>query len=150
MALTVVLGGPASGKSLFALALAASHGPRLGFIATRRPLTPEAELECVRLRAERRDAFVTWEEPLRIPELVAAHGEYLDALVIDDAGEWLANLTAAGTADCSPVLDRLFEAAARCPAQLVLVAEPGDALKGMRDRADHLFEITEGKPVRVR
>lgn len=149
MAVTVIAGGPRSGKSRFALSLAAAQGPRLGFIATRLPLTAEAEAETLRLRAERRDALITWEEPVDVADVVGEHLPLLDALVVDDASEWLSNLAAAGrgTGD----VDRLFTLAADAQAHLILVAsDTAGHAEQLTSRAEHLFQVTDGIPVRVR
>ena len=147
MPLTLVIGEGHSGKSRCALSLAAAHGPRLAFIATLLPLTDEAAAGCMRLRAERGDAFVTWEEPVRIVELLAANDEYFDAVVVDCLSGWLRNLAACGQAGLELAAERFAETAAQASAHVVVVAE--QATDALIEAAEEVFQMREGLPVRV-
>ena len=160
MALTMVVGGAKSGKSRYALALACAHGPRVGFAATLWPLSDEMAAETRRLRAERRDSFVTWEAPVDVVELIETRGPYLDALVVDSFTEWLRNLVQAGVPDLVQATDRLAAAALIAPAMIVAVAEEGDALahgervneaqERLAGHVAHLYRMVDGLPVRMK
>ena len=149
MSLTLVVGGARSGKSRFALSLAAAHGPRLGFIATLLPLTDEVASECRKLRAERQDAFVTWEEPVRVIELIAAHAEYFDSLVVDCFTGWLRNLAACNEGqDLALAAERFADIAQQAPAQIIAVSTEAPA--ALAESAAQIFQMNEGLPVRVK
>ena len=160
MALTMVTGGPHSGKSRYALALACAHGPRVGYGATLAPVNEEMAAETRRLRAERRDAFVTWETPIEIVELIETRGEYLDALVVDAITDWLGNLVLAGAVDLLEAVDRFAAAAAKSPAMIVAVVEVNsrqghgqrivEAQRRLAERAAHLYRMVDGIPERVK
>lgn len=126
MAIAVVGGGRRSGKSRYALALASSHGPRLGFIATLTPSDEESAAKVANARVERGSGFVTFEEPLDINHLIREHGSLFDAIVIDDLTVWVANLIMAGRRDVEAEAAELIQLSASCPAELILVTSDVD------------------------
>lgn len=126
MALAVVGGGRRSGKSRYALALARSHGARLGFIATLTPGDHEAREKVAAAQADRGGGFVTSEEPLNINQVVRDQGALYDAIVIDDLTVWVANLMMAGGRDPEAEAAELLELAKTCPAELVVVTSDVD------------------------
>jgi adenosylcobinamide kinase / adenosylcobinamide-phosphate guanylyltransferase len=97
--LVLIGGGARSGKSRFALRRAEALGARRLFVATAEPRTddPEMRARIARHRAERGPTFDTVEEPLALPELVAAaDGRAHDVLVVDCLTLWLSNLLCGG------------------------------------------------------
>ncbi|AUX19818.1 adenosylcobinamide kinase [Sorangium cellulosum] len=85
-------GGVRSGKSAFALSLARSLGERRAFIATAEPFDDEMRARIDAHVRERGDAFATLEEPIALPERVAALSGAVDVVVIDCLTLWLSNL----------------------------------------------------------
>ncbi|OAI41057.1 hypothetical protein AYO40_04010 [Planctomycetaceae bacterium SCGC AG-212-D15] len=113
--LILIGGGPRSGKSTFALALARRRGPRRLFIATAEARDDAMRQRISRHRAERGTDFDTIEEPLDLPGVIRAqtrrpdipvrpdqrglekHGQECpcygpDVVVIDCLTLWLTNL----------------------------------------------------------
>jgi adenosylcobinamide kinase/adenosylcobinamide-phosphate guanylyltransferase len=105
----LVGGGARSGKSRFALGRARSLGRRRIFLATAEALDDEMGDRIARHKAERavdEDAgFVTWEEPLAVPERLASLStsgrssssfESPDVVLLDCLTLWLSNLLVHG------------------------------------------------------
>ncbi|AUX39134.1 adenosylcobinamide kinase [Sorangium cellulosum] len=84
-------GGVRSGKSAFALALARSLGQRRAFIATAQPFDDEMRARIAAHIRERGDEFTTVEEPVALPERIAALSG-VDVVVVDCLTLWLSNL----------------------------------------------------------
>ena len=101
--LVLVGGGARSGKSHFALELAATFGPRRLFIATAEGLDDEMAARIAEHRRERGDAFTTIEEPVALEECLGraftpADGRVgpPDAIVVDCLTLWISNLLVRG------------------------------------------------------
>lgn len=169
MALAVVGGGRRSGKSKYAQALASSHGPRLGFIATLTPADGESAEKVAAARAGRGPEFVTFEEPLEINRIIREHGELFDAIVIDDLTVWVANVIMAGGRDVEAEAKELIHLASAGPAELIVVTSDVDfgfpvdteASRAMRrdaglinrlmaEAAGRLYWMVFGIPKRIR
>jgi len=104
--LVLVIGGVRSGKSSFALSLAARLGGRVTFVATAEAGDDEMRDRIERHRQARREDWRTLEAPLDVASAVAAAGS--DVVVIDCLGLLAANLMArAETTGTSA--DRLME-----------------------------------------
>jgi adenosylcobinamide kinase/adenosylcobinamide-phosphate guanylyltransferase len=88
-------GGPRSGKSSFALALARRTGGRRLFLATGQAGDEEMRQRIDRHRQTRGDDFATLEEPLAIPEVFERPLAY-DVVVLDCLTLWLSNLLLEG------------------------------------------------------
>jgi adenosylcobinamide kinase/adenosylcobinamide-phosphate guanylyltransferase len=170
--LVLVGGGARSGKSSFALARARELGARRLFIATAEPSDDEMRDRIARHRSDRGDDFRTVEEPLALPERLAALevGDS-DVVLVDCLTLWLSNLLVRGAADGEAVaaVDRLLEAAARCPAPIVMVTNEvgmglvpetplgrrfrdlaGLAHQRLAARADEIYVAILGLMLRVR
>lgn len=93
--LLLVGGGVRSGKSSFALRRAMALGERRVFVATAQALDDEMRDRITRHQGERADSFVTIEEPLAVPERLAALGD-VDVVLIDCLTLWLSNLLLSG------------------------------------------------------
>jgi adenosylcobinamide kinase/adenosylcobinamide-phosphate guanylyltransferase len=87
----LVGGGARSGKSAHALALARELGSRRVFIATARAGDDDMRARIARHVADRGEGFLTVEEPLAVPELVAGLSG-ADVAVVDCLTLWLSNL----------------------------------------------------------
>ncbi len=89
--IALVGGGVRSGKSAFALSLARSLGARRAFIATAEPFDDEMRARIAAHARERGDEFTTLEEPVALPERIAALTG-VDVVVVDCLTLWLSNL----------------------------------------------------------
>ncbi|WP_437288420.1 bifunctional adenosylcobinamide kinase/adenosylcobinamide-phosphate guanylyltransferase [Sorangium sp. So ce406] len=89
--IALVGGGVRSGKSAFALALGRSLGARRAFIATAEPFDDEMRARIAAHARERGDEFATVEEPVALPERIAALSG-VDVVVVDCLTLWLSNL----------------------------------------------------------
>ena len=89
--LILVGGGARSGKSAHALALARGLGSRRVFVATARAGDDEMRARVARHVADRGDDFLTIEEPMAVPELLADLSGP-DVAVVDCLTLWLSNL----------------------------------------------------------
>jgi adenosylcobinamide kinase / adenosylcobinamide-phosphate guanylyltransferase len=87
----LVGGGTRSGKSRFALAYARRLGARRLFVATAEPGDAEMAERITHHREERGCDFVTKEEPLQLPRLLAEEHD-ADVVVVDCLTLWLCNL----------------------------------------------------------
>ncbi len=100
--LVLITGGSRSGKSSYAMGLAAQRaGPRgrAFFLATAQPIDDEMGSRIAHHRQERPPAFETIEEPLEVCQAVALLDARADVLVIDCLTLWVSNLMAAGRGD---------------------------------------------------
>jgi adenosylcobinamide kinase / adenosylcobinamide-phosphate guanylyltransferase len=89
--LILIGGGTRSGKSRFALNLAAKLGTRRLFIATGQAKDAEMAARIRAHQAARGDDFQTLEEPLALPDALQSVTN-VDVVVIDCLTLWLANL----------------------------------------------------------
>lgn len=97
----LVVGGARSGKSRFALKLAAATSGRRAFVATYRVDPGDHEM-VARIAVHRRHRDVSWttiEEPVDLGERVTSLSREYDVLVVDCLTVWLANLVAHGEPD---------------------------------------------------
>lgn len=87
-----ITGGARSGKSKFAEKLAAGYGAPMGYLATAQPLDEEMG-QRIRTHQERRgDTWQTIEEPLHLPQTLAANDGIFNVILIDCLTLWLSNL----------------------------------------------------------
>jgi adenosyl cobinamide kinase/adenosyl cobinamide phosphate guanylyltransferase len=90
MSLVLVVGGARSGKSDFALRLAAGRRSPVVFIATGQGRDPEMAQRIARHRRERPESWETIEEPLHLLEAIGEAGSD-GCVVIDCLTLWTAN-----------------------------------------------------------
>ncbi len=89
----LVIGGCRSGKSSHALKLADQFsGSGRIFIATCIPYDDEMRERVTRHQEERDNTWKTVEEPLNLPEAIAAHGNSVDLILVDCITLWVSNL----------------------------------------------------------
>jgi adenosylcobinamide kinase / adenosylcobinamide-phosphate guanylyltransferase len=98
MAMTLLLGGAASGKSRVAAELAAGSGLPVVFVATAEALDDEMAVKIERHRAARPSDWLVVEEPIALTEAIGATPERA-ALIVDCLTLWVANLLGAGRTD---------------------------------------------------
>ena len=100
--LVLITGGSRSGKSSYAMGLAAQRAGARGralFLATAQPIDEEMRARITRHRQERPPAFETIEQPLEVCQTVALLDASAGVLIIDCLTLWISNLMAAGRGD---------------------------------------------------
>ncbi len=165
--LVLLLGGARSGKSQFALRLAASR-PACVFIATGEPGDDEMGERIARHRAERPEAWQTIEEPLRIREAILS-AERAACVVLDCLTLWTANALAEhGSEETQAQALAAAQAASSRPGLTIVVSNevglgivPANALaRSYRDllgsvnaiwarAAEHVLFFSAGKAARL-
>ena len=155
--ITLVLGGACSGKSRYAEELALSRPPPRYYLATAEPRDQEMA-ERIRVhRARRAGAWITLEEPLDLPGILARHAAVRDAtLLVDCLTLWLSNLMGAGR-DIEAAIDDLLAACDAVAGHVVFVANevglgivPDNALaRAFRDHAGRLNQALAARAERV-
>lgn len=117
---TLVLGGAASGKSLYAeqRVLALRLAPI--YIATSQAYDAEMQDKIDKHRAQRGQGWTTIEEPLDLPAALRKSTKE-NSVLVDCATLWLTNLMFSD-ADIPQAEDRLLEALQECTAPVTLVS----------------------------
>jgi adenosylcobinamide kinase/adenosylcobinamide-phosphate guanylyltransferase len=120
---TLVLGGVRSGKSRYAQQLA-EQSRRVVFVATAKISDDEMRAKIEQHREERPKEWLTVEEPLELPRVLAEHELECEVMVVDCLTIFAANLIEAESED-SAAIDHRVEAlcgalkAAQCTVVLV-------------------------------
>ena len=117
--ITLIIGGAASGKSLWAENYTLSATKRPLYIATAQPFDTEMEKKIAAHRARRTTQWELKEAPLDLVEALSGLTSESCAL-IDCLTMWLSNHLLADT-PLEPLETDLLKALSICPAQLVLV-----------------------------
>lgn len=87
-----ITGGTRSGKSRHAEEIARGFGAPLGYLATAQALDAEMD-DRIRVHRQRRgEGWVTIEEPLHLPQALAANDGQHRAILVDCITLWLSNL----------------------------------------------------------
>jgi adenosylcobinamide kinase/adenosylcobinamide-phosphate guanylyltransferase len=116
-----ILGGARSGKSGFALKTAAAVPGRKAYIATAQALDDEMEQRIARHRAERADEWQTFEEPVKIQDVIARINGAYDVLLIDCLTLWITNLML-GNDDVEIKSQLLLDALSACRSTVFIVS----------------------------
>ncbi len=116
----LVLGGSASGKSVFAEGLAKATGRARLYIATAQALDAEMAQKIARHRQMRGDGWHTVEAPLD-PGAVLAGARADQVVLLDCATMWLSNHMLAEH-DLDTAEAGLMAGLAACPAQVIIVS----------------------------
>jgi adenosylcobinamide kinase/adenosylcobinamide-phosphate guanylyltransferase len=148
-AIIVIGGGVRSGKSAFALARARALGPRRGFVATAQPFDAEMTARIAEHVRTRGPDFETIEEPIAVPEQLAALRD-LDVVVVDCLTLWLSNLIVRDEpfAGVSARIDELVRVVQRRSFHTILVTNevgmgvvpPSPLGRAFRDLAGHAHQ----------
>ena len=119
---TLVTGGGRSGKSRYALELAAPHQAK-AFIATAEAFDEEMRARIARHRQERGDDFVTVEAPLDVAGALQSLPTDVEFAVVDCLTVWLANLLHhRGATDLTcPEIERFLDVLDAPPCNLAVV-----------------------------
>jgi adenosylcobinamide kinase/adenosylcobinamide-phosphate guanylyltransferase len=103
---TLVLGGVRSGKSRYAQQLA-ERSSRVVFVATAKICDDEMRAKIDRHREERPKEWLTVEEPLELPKVLAEHKTTCDVIVVDCLTIFAANLLEAAGEDSATLEGRI-------------------------------------------
>lgn len=87
-----ILGGARSGKSAFALKEATRVSGKKAYIATAEVLDEEMRQRIEEHKRKRNDEWVTYEEPIRIDNIIKGIENRYSVIVIDCMTLWLSNL----------------------------------------------------------
>jgi adenosyl cobinamide kinase/adenosyl cobinamide phosphate guanylyltransferase len=167
VSLTFLLGGARSGKSAFALELAAREAGPVTFLATAEARDEEMAARIDRHRAERPGAWTTVEEPLELEaSLAAVAGDAV--VVVDCVSLWVANLLERAVDDVEARNDGVVERAKGRGAPTIVVSNEvglgvvpaSDLGRRYRDllgrvnarwaaAADEALFIVAGRPLRL-
>jgi adenosylcobinamide kinase/adenosylcobinamide-phosphate guanylyltransferase len=105
---TLVLGGARSGKSRYAQQLA-EQSQRVVFVATAKASDDEMHAKIERHKEDRHKEWLTVEEPLELPKVLAEHEVNCDVIVVDCLTIFVANLMEA-EGENSAAINRRIEA----------------------------------------
>lgn len=121
---TLVLGGVRSGKSRYAQQLA-EQWSRVVFVATAKATDEEMSRKIARHRDERPKEWLTVEEPVELPQVLAQHGADNEVIVIDCLTIFAANLLEVEGEDTAAIerrVEALCFALETCDCAVVLVS----------------------------
>ena len=120
--IVLVTGGARSGKSRYAMDAARPY-QRRAFIATAIPFDEEMKDRIAKHRADRRDEYLTIEEPVDLASAIAALPPGLNVALIDCLTVWLGNLVHHYGPETSwfPEIDAFLDVLARPPCNMVIV-----------------------------
>ena len=141
MAMTLLLGGAASGKSRSAAALAARTGRSVTVIATAEALDDEMAARIARHRRERPQGWAVIEEPL---DLTGAVERARGATIVDCLTLWVSNLLGDDLGD-EEIADRAAAAAKACAVRpeptIVISNEVGSGIVPMHPLARRYRDV---------
>jgi adenosylcobinamide kinase/adenosylcobinamide-phosphate guanylyltransferase len=141
-AVTLILGGARSGKSAHAEGLVLGSGLQPVYLATAQALDGEMAERVAQHRARRGTGWLTVEEPLDLPEALAAHVGADCAVLVDCLTLWVTNLLVAGR-DVALASARLLTALDRPSGPVVLVSnEVGQGVVPMGELSRRFVDDT--------
>ncbi len=119
-----ITGGVRSGKSRFAQQIAETFSGPKAYLATAQALDGEMKKRIARHRKSRPKIWRTFEEPVRIAEVVQSEGDNCGLILLDCLTLWLSNLLLAGWGERKILgaADRFLKAAREAPCSLILVS----------------------------
>jgi adenosylcobinamide kinase / adenosylcobinamide-phosphate guanylyltransferase len=166
--LTFILGGSRSGKSGFALERASGLQGRKVFIATAQAFDDEMSERIARHKKERSGEWITFEEPLALPQLIGDISNKFDVLVVDCLTLWLSNLML-NYCEVEADIKSFISSAVTCPSSLFVVSNevgmgivPDNALarkfrddagtlnRRVAEIAEEVYLVTAGIPIRIK
>ena len=169
--LTLILGGARSGKSTYALRLAAERGAEVLFVATAEAGDGEMAAKIARHRAERPSHWRTLEAP-RAPAAALAQAPAAPMVILDCATLWVSNLLLADGATweaAAAELDALLAWYRQSDSELIVVSNevglglvPGDPIsrayrewlgwfnQRLAAEADRVFLLVAGLAIDVK
>jgi adenosylcobinamide kinase/adenosylcobinamide-phosphate guanylyltransferase len=121
---TLVLGGARSGKSRWAQEFAAGF-ERVAYLATAQALDAEMHEKIRRHQEDRPKHWRTFEEPLELARVVAAHASQFDIILLDCLTFYVANLLQADETEpgaIEPRMQSLLGVLGEAPVSMILVS----------------------------
>ena len=168
----LITGGARSGKSAYALKLAAERaGARRVYVATGEAADEEMAARIARHKAERGPDFATIEEPVKLASALQDLGGRAEVVIVDSLTLWVANLMGIYPAEEAFQQEclRLTQVLARAPFDSIIVTDevgsgivPDKAVaRGFRDRlgltnqriaqaAGEVFLLVSGYPLKLK
>jgi len=117
--LILVTGGMKSGKSTFALNLALKYTKR-AFLATGVPFDDEMRLRIEKHKAERKELFDTFEEPVNVTEVLKNIDDKYDVILFECLTTYLGNLYYYQL-DVQERIDRLVDVLTNIKCEVIIV-----------------------------
>lgn len=163
-----ITGGARSGKSSFAMAAASKINGIKAYIATAEALDEEMKERIEKHKRQRGDDWVTYEEPIKISDVLRTIEEKYCAVVIDCLTLWLSNIMLAGL-NIEAQIEHLLSSLVTCPSSLVYVVSnevgmgivpENEMARRFRDMAgilnqkmaeisDEVFIVVAGIPIKI-
>jgi adenosylcobinamide kinase/adenosylcobinamide-phosphate guanylyltransferase len=166
----LITGGARSGKSKFALGLAAPFNKKV-FLATAQPFDQEMKVRIQRHQNERGNSFETYEEPLEIAQVIKKIPPHTDLILIDCLTVWLGNLLhkfAEKDGDYRQITE-FYKTVQIPPCNLIIVTnevglgiipdnqlsrrfcdQAGFLNQKIASLADHVYLLVSGVPVKIK
>ncbi len=156
-ATTLILGGARSGKSAHAESLVRASGLQAVYLATAQALDGEMEVRIRQHRSRRGADWLTVEEPLDLPEILAGLARPDRAVLVDCLTLWVTNLLLAERS-VAEAGDRLLAVLDRRLGPVVLVSNEvgqgvvpmGELSRAFVDEAGRLHQGIAARADRVR
>ncbi len=141
--IVLVTGGSRSGKSSYALNMAMEYDKRC-FIATAIPFDDEMKSRIKAHKSERRNRFITIEEPYNLAESISGIETDVDVIVIDCISVWLGNLLFkhGETQTKFEEIDKVYEKLKRIKCDIIIVTnEVGSGIVPDNKLARHYRDL---------
>ena len=176
--LIFIIGGARSGKSNFAEKMAVDSGKSVAYLATARPLDEEMAFRIEKHREKRLNTWETYEEPIRVRELVSRLGLEKEVILIDCLTLLTSNLLLRKEDKVEDPewqkeilleIEKLAEISFRVTAQVIIVSNEvgmglipdntlgrvyrdilGRANSIIADKADEVFLMVSGIPLKIK
>ncbi|MEW6713587.1 MAG: bifunctional adenosylcobinamide kinase/adenosylcobinamide-phosphate guanylyltransferase [Nitrospirota bacterium] len=169
--ITFVIGGTRSGKSSFALREAAKIKGQKAHIATAQALDDEMKERIRKHKDERGADWDTFEEPLKVPEIIADIKDKYSVIVLDCLTLWLSNLICGDMnfgKETDDLIDVLINPKPETPKLFIVSNEVGmgivpenELARRFRDAAgyvnqkvaeisDEVYLVTAGIPIKIK
>ncbi len=176
--LIFITGGVRSGKSNFAEKMAVDSGKSVAYLATAQPLDEEMAFRIEKHREKRLNTWETYEEPIKVRELVSRLGLEKEAILIDCLTLLTSNLLLRKEDKVEDPewqeeilleIEKLAEISFRVPAQVIIVSNEvgmglvpdntlgrvyrdilGRANSIIADKADEVFLMVSGIPLKIK
>jgi adenosylcobinamide kinase / adenosylcobinamide-phosphate guanylyltransferase len=176
--LIFIIGGARSGKSNFAEKMAVDSGKSVAYLATAQPLDEEMAFRIEKHREKRLNTWETYEEPIRVRELVSRLGLEKEVILIDCLTLLTSNLLLRKEDKVEDPewqkeilleIEKLAEISFRVTAQVIIVSNEvgmglipdntlgrvyrdilGRANSIIADKADEVFLMVSGIPLKIK
>ncbi len=164
-----ITGGARSGKSSFAMAEASKVNGRKAYIATAEALDEEMKERIEKHKRRRGDDWVTYEEPIKIPDVLKTIEGRYRLVVIDCLTLWLSNLMKADL-NIETEIGHFISSLVTCHSSLIFIVSnevgmgivpenemarrfrdmAGFLNQGVAEIADEVYMIVAGLPLKIK